>query len=315
VSRRGVLAAGGAVVIAGVLTATALLHEAPAENAVAPILGVRPGYGPASVSGVPNEAAIVRRIWVPGLDDGYNPQGLAVAGDSVLVAAYRSDSPDIHRGPCRVFRVDLATGRASGQLDVPPPCGHAGGLATTAAPRRLYVADTHTLFAATLDGAFGGAARFAIHPLGPGLIGGLAVSGEDAIWLGAYREEGPARLYRFAAAALDAMPDGAPLNASDATVQVAIPSYAQGAAIDPGGDLWVARSTLRWGEFDRLDVASGRLEREYAAPPGIEGIAFDAAGRLWVVSEAGARHYFEGWRALVLPFYPLIVSIDPAQLN
>src|SRR5262249_22743211 len=151
-----------------------------------------------------------------------------------------SESPEVHRGPCRVFRVDMATGRAAGQLDVPPPCGHAGGLATAAATRHVYVADTHTLFATMLDDAVNGAARFAVHPLGPGLVGALAVSGTDAIWLGTYRENEPGRLYRFAAAALDALPDGAVLNASDATFQIAIPSYAQGAAIDPGGHLWVA---------------------------------------------------------------------------
>ena len=313
-SRRGLVAAGG-VVIAAVLAAAISLHEAPAETASASILGDRPGYGLASVSVVPNEAAIVQRIWMPGLDDGYNPQGLAIAGDSILVAAYRSESPQVHRGPCRVFRVDRTTGRATAQLDVPPPCGHAGGLATAAAPGRLYVADTHTLFAVALDSALGGAGRFAIHPLGPGLAGSLAVSGADAIWLGTYREDEPGRLYRFAAAALDAMPDGAALNASDATVQIAIPSYAQGAAIDPDGHLWVARSTLRWGELDRLDAASGRLEREFQAPPGLEGIAFEAAGSLWAVSEAGARHYYEGWRGFVLPFYPLIVAIDRERLN
>src|SRR5262249_47748240 len=167
---------------------------------------------------------------VTGLDDGYNPQGLAVASDSVLVAAYRSESPEVHRGPCRVFRVDTATGRATGQLDVPPPCGHAGGLAIAAAIKRFYVADTHTLLMAALGGAFDDGGHFATHPLGPGLVGALAVSGTDAIWLGTYREDEPGWLYRFTAAALDAMPDGAALNASDATFQIAVPSHAQGAA-------------------------------------------------------------------------------------
>jgi hypothetical protein len=154
-----------------------------------------------------------------------------------------------------------------------------------------------------------------MHPLGPGLVGALAISGEDAIWLGSYREDGPGRLYRFAAAALEAMPDGAALNASEATFQIAIPSYAQGAAIDTAGHLWVARSTLRWGELDRLDAATGQIEHEYPAPPGLEGIAFDDAGRLWAVSEAGARHYYSDWRALVLPFFPLIFALDPERLN
>ncbi|MBV9153876.1 MAG: hypothetical protein JO204_19090 [Alphaproteobacteria bacterium] len=284
----------------------------PADGPV--ILGPKPGYSPATVSAVSNEAAITRHIWMPGLDEGFDAQGLAIAGDNILVAAYRSESPDVHRGPCRVFHFDATTGSLRGQFEVPPPCGHAGGLAT-AANGRLYVADTHTLFAADLADVFSGAPRLRVIPLGPGLTGALAVSGADAIWLGTYREDGPGRLYRFTTAVLDRLPEGAALNMTDAVAQLAIPSDAQGAAIDAAGHLWVARSDLRWGELDRLDIASGKAEREYSAPPGIEGIAFDAAGRLWAVSEAGARHYYEGWRALVLPFYPLIFAIDPERLR
>jgi sugar lactone lactonase YvrE len=114
---------------------------------------------------------------------------------------------------------------------------------------------------------------------------------------------------------LDRLPEGMALNAADAAAQIAIPSHAQGAAIDAAGRLWVARSELHWGELDRLDPASGKVEREYKAPPGIEGIAFDADGRLWAVSEAGARHYYDSWRGLVLPFYPLIVAVEPERLE
>jgi hypothetical protein len=311
-TRRGLLAACAG--LAGIGLAAIALSVMPAESEGAAILGARPGYGPAAVSTPPNQGAITGRIWTPGLDDGYNAQGLAVAGGSIFISAYRSDAPDIHRGPCRVFRVDPANGGTTGQVAVPPPCGHAGGLAVVG-DHGLYVADTHTLFAADLAGVFGGSPRFRAIPLGPGVIGGLAVSGRDAIWLGSYREDGPGRLYRFTTAALDRLPEGVTLNASDAAAQIAIPSHAQGAAIDAAGRLWVARSDLRWGELDRLDVATGRVEREYQAAPGIEGIAFDADGRLWAVSEAGARHYYDSWRGLVLPFYPLIFAVDTERLQ
>jgi sugar lactone lactonase YvrE len=315
VTRRGLAAAGAGLVGLCLAAAIPLPPVPAAAETDSAILGTRPGYGAAVVSAVPNQAAITRRIWMPGLDDGYNPQGLAVAGNSILVAAYRSDSSDVRRGPCRVFRIDPITGATTGQVDVPPPCGHAGGLAV-AGNGRLYVADTRTLFAADMASAFDGPpSRFRTIPLGPGVTGGLAVSGGDAIWLGTYREDGPGRLYRFPTAALDRLPEGTALNVSDAAAQIAIPSHAQGAATDAAGRLWVARSDLRWGELDRLDAATGRVEREYQAPPGIEGIAFDAAGRLWAVSEAGARHYYDSWRGLVLPFYPLIVAIDPARLQ
>jgi hypothetical protein len=55
------------------------------------------------VSAVPNAAAIVRRIWVPELDAGYDPQGLAVAGGSIYVSAYHSDSLGVRKDHRRPF--------------------------------------------------------------------------------------------------------------------------------------------------------------------------------------------------------------------
>ena len=281
-----------------------------------PIRGAPPEYGPALVTAMPNGAAIGPRIWMPRLDDWYNPQGLAVVGQSIFVAAYRSDAPRVYRGPCRVFRIDPASGAETGHFDVPPPCGHAGGLAY-AADGRLYIADTHTLFATELAAAFAGAPpRFQVIPLGPGVTGALAVSGAGDIWLGSYKKDGPGRLYRFPTAVLDAMSEGVALHTEDATAELAIPSHAQGAAIDTAGRLWVARSDLRWGALDRIDPATGQVERHYEAPAGIEGIAFDATGRLWAVSEAGVRHFHDqSWMALVMPFYPLVFAIDPPRLQ
>jgi hypothetical protein len=124
-----------------------------AETSPAPIAGIAPSYGPKTVSPVPNAAAIIRRIWVPELDAGYDPQGLAVDDRAISVSAYRSDSLGVRRGPCRVIRIDFETGGSTGYVDVPSPCGHAGGLAV-GGDGMLYVADTHTLFATPLVRAF-----------------------------------------------------------------------------------------------------------------------------------------------------------------
>lgn len=307
------LAALLAVILAATLIRAIFM---PAGMPAGAIGGIGPHYGPDRVASVPNERAIARRFWVPELTAGYDPQGLAVVAGAVLVAAYRSTEFAVNRGPCRVFRLDPDSGRETGEVDVPAPCGHAGGLAV-ADGEALYIADTHTLFAVPLAEAFAGEApRFRRVSLGPGLVGALATATPDAVWTGTYREDGPGRLYRFGATVLSRLLDGDTLRVADASAQLAIPSYAQGAAFDPGGKLWVARSDARWGELDRLDPATGAVEHRYAAAPGIEGIAFDQSGLMWAVSEAGARHVYDNFlAALVMPFFPLVFAIDPQRLE
>ena len=283
-----------------------------AEN----IRGMRPTYGPARVSSVPNEKAIVRRFWVPELDAGYDPQGLATAAGAVLVSAYRSEAYGVNRGPCRLFRLDPDSGRKTGHADVPAPCGHAGGLAYPGGDM-LYLADTHALFEIFLRQAFGEQALpIRGIPLGPGIVGALAASTPGAIWSGTYKEDGPGTLYRFSSEVLSRLHGSESLTIADASAELAIPSYAQGAAFDRDGKLWVARSHDRWGELDRLDPATGAVERRYAVAGGIEGIAFDQGGLLWAVSEAGARHVYDNFLAAwVMPFFPLVFAIDPARLE
>jgi hypothetical protein len=272
-----------------------------------PILGERPAYAPATISAAPNSAAIDRMIWVPGLDAGWDPQGLAFAEGKLFVSAYQSRGAWQFRGPCRVYRVDPETGRNTGHVDVPPPCGHAGGIAY--AEGELFVADTRTLFEFDLDQAFGARTpSFRVFPLGHALKGAFAAGGNGAIWIGDYEENRPAKIYKFNLATIDALPDGATLTTNLAATVVPIPTYGQGAAIG-AGKLWISRSSIGWGYLDRLDAVSGRPEERYAVPAGIEGIAVDEQQRLWAVSEAGARHL-----PLRYPFFPLIFRLDPTRL-
>jgi hypothetical protein len=312
------LLTAAAIAILALAIAAGRLANAPAPPGILAelIQGIRPSYGPGRVAEVPNEKAIIRRFWVPGLDAGYDPQGLAVVAGAVLVSAYRSTEFGVNRGPCRVFRLDRDSGHETGHADVPAPCGHAGGLAYPGGDM-LYLADTHTLFAIFLRQAFDETALpIRAMRLGPGLVGALAAAMPGAIWTGTYREDGPGRLFRFGADVLARLHGGDTLLAGDAAAEIAIPSYAQGAAFGRDGKLWVARSHARWGELDRLDPATGAVEQSYAAAPGIEGIAFDQDGLLWAVSEAGARHVYDNFFAgLVMPFFPLVFAIDPQRLE
>jgi hypothetical protein len=305
------LAVAATALVTGAYAAQVVVPAA--ETSPAPIAGTAPSYGPKSVSRVPNAAAIVRRIWLPELDAGYDPQGLAVDDGAIYVSGYRSDSLGVRRGPCRVIRIDLETGSSTGYVDVPSPCGHAGGLAV-GGDGMLYVADTHTLFATLLARAFDRGARFQQFSLGPGVIGGLAASTPDGIWLGTYKD-GPGRLFRFTAATLARLSDGETLEASQAATVLTIPDHAQGAAMG-GGGLWIARSDWNWGTLDRLNPVTGALQRRYEIAPGIEGIAFGNAGRLWAVSEAGSRHIYDyPFLDLFQPFFPLVFALDLSRLE
>jgi sugar lactone lactonase YvrE len=272
-------------------------------------LGAPPSYGPSMISTVPNLAAIDRLIWMPGLDNGWDPQGLAVVGNAILVSAYRSDKVWPNRGPCRVFRVDTENGVETGYFDVPAPCGHAGGLAYAGAGE-LFIADTHTLFEIDLDRAFSGPApKFRTFPLGRGLSGAFAVSGDGDFWIGDYRELGAGKAYRYDIGTVPRLKDGATLQSAAAVAVMPVPTYAQGGAIDHSGKFWVSRSDIGWGFLDRFNAVTGQLEQHYEICAGIEGVAFDRAGRLWAVSEDGARHF--PWH---YPFFPLIFRLDPARL-
>jgi sugar lactone lactonase YvrE len=153
--------------------------------------------------------------------------------------------------------------------------------------------------------------------LGPGLIGALAASGPDSLWIGTYEKSGPGRIFEFPAATLRGMHDGQTLTRDMAIHDVLIPSYAQGAALDPDGrHLWISRSGLDWASLDWIDRENGTLIRRFQAPGGLEGIVFDESNHLWAVSEAGARHIYNFPLSFVIsPFNPLIFAFDLARLQ
>lgn len=254
---------------------------------------------------LPNETAIVRRIWMPGLDEGFVPQGLTVVDDRIYVAAYKSID-GAGRGPCRLYKIDPGTGRVAGMLELPAQCGHAGG-AAKGAPGHLWVADTRDIFEVQLDKpASATIGKVVRHIKLTGQVKGSFAAGTgDALWLGTYETFGEPRLYRFALAKLKES-----VNEQDADASVVVPQRAQGAAFDGQGQLWVTRSSGSFGELVRLDQKSGAILARYAMPAGTEDIGFDSKGRLWTVSEAGSKRWL-AWST----FFPVVFQVDMSRLR
>ncbi|WP_072385591.1 hypothetical protein [Hyphomicrobium sp. CS1BSMeth3] len=273
-------------------------------------LGTAPTYtdkkiGLAPAGPLPNEAAFLRRIWMPGLDEGFVPQGLTVVDDAVYVAAYKSVD-GAGRGPCRLYKLDTESGRTAGVLDLPAQCGHAGG-AAKGAPGHLWVADTRDIFEIQLDklasSAIGKVVR---HIKLTGQVKGSFAAGTgDALWLGTYETFGEPRLYRFPLAKLKSE-----INESDADASLVVPLRAQGAAFDAKGQLWVTRSGGSFGELVQLDPKSGAVLARFAMPAGTEDISFDSKGHLWAVSEAGSQRWLS-WAT----FFPVVFQVDMSRLR
>jgi hypothetical protein len=280
-----------ALVLAALIAAAAA-HAEPAEP-----LGKAPLVVRRALADPPNAAAIRARIWVPGLDEGFIPQGLAWSDGRIVLAGYVSTERTQDRGACRLLWIEPASGEAVRRLDLPPACGHAGGLARLE-NGKLLVADTHVVFivgnlgveqTTRLDGA---------------LTGSFADFDGRHVWLGRYDRAG-GKLWRFSPSSF-LQPT---LGEKDAVAAIDAPPLMQGLAFDAEGRMWGTASGGSRGEILRLDEF-GRVVARYEAPAGIEDIAFSPDGKMWASSEAGARRWSH-WAT----FFPLVFSIDMKALR
>ncbi|HUP97880.1 MAG TPA: hypothetical protein VM073_08060 [Usitatibacter sp.] len=282
-------------------------------------MGQRPAYLQALATKVPNEAAIGRKIFVPGLDDDWVPQGLTFAEGHVLVSSYKpTPNVEANDGPCRVFRIDPASGKTVGQFDVPlQNCNsHAGGMAYLG-DGRLVLSDTWMLSLVDLPKALAaGTAQGAIKTVKVNREGGLRGSlaggdGRDA-WIGHWsREAGKSRAFKLPRDFFDRN-EGATVDEKAAGPSMPIPVESQGIAFDKAGNVWTTTSRSNTlSKLYKLD-SGGNVLAEYQAPIGIEGIAFDPEGRLWAMTESGTRKYLR-WGD---PFhFPFVFEIDVAKLK
>jgi hypothetical protein len=275
--------------------------------------GTRPTYLQSITAMVPNQDALRDHIFVPGLDEGYVPQGLTAAGPHLFVSSYKP-TPDLkaNTGPCRVYRIEIATGKPAGHFDVAPGvCTHAGGLAWMG-NGRLMIADTRQVFRIDVARALAtGKADGAMQGVKiTGLLRGSwgAFDGKDA-WIGTWTREQPkALMFRLPARLWDEF-DGQTVKEDRAVESIPVPLEAQGGAFDRQGNLWVSASGPKFGKLYRLD-RKGNILAQYDMVAGLEDLAVDDAGNLWGLSESGTRKYMH-WDT----HYPYIFRIDVARLR
>lgn len=297
-----------------VLAVAVLLTASPPAIAQQPG-GEAPRYTERILSKTPLDRAIRARLWAPGLNEGFVPQGLTMARGALFLGAYRSTDTQVGRGPARVFAVDPATGDVTGAFDLPASIGHADGLAATPDGQTLYVADNgYSLYAFDLPASLiRGAAVAAAKPRklakDGALIGSnfLSFDGER-LWFGRYAREGAPRLLAVTPAKL--FGTDKPFAAADADRDIPLPLHAQGATFDAQGRLWISASNTKSGRLYRIDAANGAVLAEYPAVAGLEDLARGESGLLWSVSEAGSQRW-NGWST----FFPLLFAFDPEALR
>jgi hypothetical protein len=285
--------------------------------ALAQVVGAKPSYLEAYAPSVPNEQAIGRRIVVPGLEDGWIPQGLAVGGPHVYVGGYRP-TPDLlksEHGPCRVWRFERATGQPAGAFDVPESAchSHAGGLAWLGGGK-LMMADTEKLSRIDVERAIAaGKADGAIEVVSiKGMRGSFAASRGGDPWTGTWsKDAAKSRMHRLPVDFFEKHA-GTTVDEGVAAETRVVPAEAQGAAFDAQGRLWTTASRSNaMSRLFRVD-AQGQPEASFDMPMGLEGIAFSDDGKLWAVSESGTRKYQRWGPGFHFPF---IFEIDVTKLR
>lgn len=293
------------------LIATMLSFFGEAANALE-LLGDKP-KSVRSVSSVPNEQAITKAIWAPGVDDGFVPQGLTVADDLVLISSYQSTDPKVDRGPCKVFAVDTQTGRPAGAFNLPKDCGHAGGMVyigkgilLASDTRRLYQID---LRQALKDGNADQALKSTVRLTGD-LKGSFMDFDGTNIFIGSSEKTQEKAKGFYLSLDIFEKFKGKTIKEDIALNSIPVGTEGNGAAFDAQGNLWTASSNSKYGMLEKRDPKTGAVLAQYSQVIGIEDLGFDAQGRLWSVSEAGTIRWSKWTRT-----FPVIFQIDIGKLQ
>lgn len=320
--------------VAGIGTAILATRPQAAQPQLIQPLGIRPAHLRTDpVNAVPNQQAFTQALWAPGIDHGYVPQGLTFAQGQILMSGYRSRSPADSMGPCRVYRLDPESGEVTGYFDLPPACGHAGGLAY-AGGGVLILSDTRRLYRLDLDLALkekhadkaitgtlelAGALRGSFAAFVPAIAWpgsgapdrtGTLPETTPGMFIGAWSLSARTARGYFLPLSLFDSHGGATITEADAVSSIPLAARAQGAAVAPNGSFWLSYSSHDFGRIQQVDPASGQILASYPQVSGIEDISFDELGGLWAVSEAGSLRW-RSWRTS----FPVVFRLDTELLE
>lgn len=249
----------------------------------------------------PNAQAVVRSAFVPGLDEGFVPQGLARYGGDFLLSGYMSGGT--HHS-CRVYWVggnDLA---AREQFDVPVKCNHAGGIAVS--PQgQIAIGDSGRLIVWTPS-------KGSIRPVSginevkfTGNIRGtfLSATAQGLVIGSYYKDSGVTAAQTFPWKILGYRD----ISPRDITTTVNLLPQTQGAVRLNDGYFW----TSSQGNPNMISYVApnGVVQNSFPFVRGLQGVVPGPNGTIWTVSESGAAPYTK--RSDV---YPSIMQIDPSKL-
>jgi hypothetical protein len=249
-----------------------------------------------------------------GTSGSFVPQSIAVDGTTAFVSGY-DDRAVSGQVQCRVVQLELPSLRAvvtqkglSGTLPngSTTTCEHAGGVVVDDADR-LWVTDTHRLF--LLDRTRLGTDRAVrrVWRLDPEVRGSTGMFHPDkGLGLGRYAVDGSGRFDWYDPDAIIASPSALLTPSSTEPV----PNGLQGAA---HGRLRgnAARATWLTLSGPRCGVLVGPGGQRVPVARGIEGLAFDRSGRVWMLSETSVDHWWDEGE----PVIPQVMGYSAARLD
>jgi hypothetical protein len=245
----------------------------------------------------PNSQAVVASRFVPGIEDGFVPQGFAPFRSGYLLSGYFS----IKTKGCRFYVLD-SDKRITAKVDLQSGCSHAGGVSGTP-EGKVMISDTRQLFvfAANEDGKFELETAVA---LSSNLRGTFIKCVEDGFYIGSYLPGDMfTNVYFFSYKALDY----SSLTPIDGELHYQLPASSQGFDILYGYGI-VSTSQGNPNKISFSD-SSGNLLAQYDFITGSQSIFMNDDGLLETLSESGVEKY-KHWKYR----YPAMITIDPNRL-